>query len=173
MTREITELSGYPVKMLVKVHQKQLKDQDSAQSKIQSTPKVLPLLDEYEFENSGGLSGRVYGIPGLAEGTKIETSAVVDVQVTLPRGFVQTQDDLVAYELGLPLRESYSLDGISRNKPQLSTTIIRDAAGEIVKTQVTGDDMLVRLGATTAILLAGATAVNMLSHHLTVNVFWV
>jgi hypothetical protein len=34
-------------------------------------------------------------------------------------------------------------------------------------------DMLTTLGATTAILLGGATAVNMLSHHLTVNVFWV
>ena len=35
------------------------------------------------------------------------------------------------------------------------------------------DSNLVNLGATTAILLGGATAFNMLSHHLTVNVFWV
>jgi len=35
------------------------------------------------------------------------------------------------------------------------------------------DGYLVKLGASTGLLLAGATAVNMLSHHLTVNVFWV
>ena len=32
---------------------------------------------------------------------------------------------------------------------------------------------LVYLGGATAMLLASATAVGMLSHHLTVNVFWV
>jgi hypothetical protein len=33
--------------------------------------------------------------------------------------------------------------------------------------------MLVNLGATTGIVLGGALAVNLLSHHLTLNVFWV
>ena len=33
--------------------------------------------------------------------------------------------------------------------------------------------MITNLGASTAILLGTATAVNILSHHLTVNVFWV
>ena len=33
--------------------------------------------------------------------------------------------------------------------------------------------MIVNLGTTTAIALGAATAMNMLSHHLTVNVFWV
>jgi len=35
------------------------------------------------------------------------------------------------------------------------------------------DGLLLRLGGTTGIFLAGATAINMLSHHMTVNVFWV
>ena len=48
--------------------------------------------------------------------------------------------------------------------------------------QVTGSGLLsdtesnrdlVYLGGATAMLLASATAVGMLSHHLTVNVFWV
>ena len=57
----------------------------------------------------------------------------------------------------------------------LDESILDIVASNIV--EAVGDqettNMLVNLGASTAILLGGATAFNMLQHHLTVNVFWV
>jgi hypothetical protein len=193
MSREVTELSGYPINVLQEMYTRQLKhreDSDDATALPVVTPDVLPLLDEFEFESSGGLSGRVYGIPGVADGTKIETTVVKNVQFTVPRGYVQTEDGAVAYELGTPLRDFYSLQGISGGgggggggtMREISTSMAKAAAELAAKgVAVTApppanedaDTMLVRLGVVTAVVLGGATAVSMLSHHLTVNVFWV
>ena len=179
MMRDVTELGGYPIDMLQEMHARQLKRQDS-DATLSVTPGVLPLLDEFEFDASGGLSGRVYGIPGVADGSNIVTKEVKDVQFTVPKGYIQTDDGAVAYELGTPRRESYSLDAGSNRVRDFSSNAVGMAAG-MAKSAMTNvpaiqedpDTMLVRLGVTTAILLGGATAINMLSHHLTVNVFWV
>jgi len=181
MMREVTELGGYPVEMLKEMHARQLKRKDG-DATLSVTPSVLPLLDEFEFEASGGLSGHVYGIPGVADGTRIVTNEVKDVQLTVPKGYVQTKDGAVAYELGTPLRESYSLDAATNQVRDVSSKATNTAAG-LAKGAVSNvpvpvgeedpDTMLVRIGFATAVVLAGATAVNMLSHHLTVNVFWV
>ncbi len=181
MSREVIELSGYPVDMLQEKYRLQVTDDPGSSVSGCNSPGALPLLDEYEFQITGGLSGRVYGIPGVAEGTKIETTSVTKVQLTIPLGYVLTEDASVAYELGTPFRKvSYSLDGIDRSKIGSTANGVAQAAGDLVNDAmspnmnlVPGDDMLVRLGASTAILLTGATALNMLSHHLTVNVFWV
>lgn len=175
LSREVLELSGYPVDMLQEKYRQQLVEEGGSSLMGYIIPQALPLLDEYEFRTSGGLSGRIYGIPGVAEGSLIETPSVSQVQFTLPMGYILTDDESVAYELGTPSRtEFYSLDGIDRSSGPVQS------AGKLAKDvlltsneAVPGDDMLVRLGASTAILLAGATAVNLLSHHMTVNVFWV
>jgi len=164
MGREVVELSGYPIEMLQQMHARQLqKGETSSDLRLSTTPASLPLLDDYKFEMFGGLSGKVYGIVGLLDGTRVETSQVKDVQVTLPKGYVETHDGSVAYELGMPCtdRAGYSL-GISSGDSKI-----------VVSQLPTDTEFLVKLGASTGILLAGATAVNMLSHHLTVNVFWV
>lgn len=153
------------------------------------TPDILPLLDEFQFEPNGGVSGRAYGIPGIASGSFIQTSCVVDVEQTVPMGYIRTQDGTVAYELGLPAGGS-NYNGLEQRKAmlqnmgKLAASMARDGAG-VATTAASvagrgggvvddnGDAILVRLGGVTAALLAGATAVNMLSHHLTVNVFWV
>ena len=122
----------------------------------------------------------------MKDGTKIETSPVGQVEVTIPLGYVLTEDDGIAYELGKPLfqEEIYSLDGTTKTAirtagslgKQASSTLseaMRRRETTIGSTEEDPNVMLVRLGASTGLLLAGATAMNMLSHHLTVNVFWV
>lgn len=116
---------------------------------------------------------------GFADGTSVQTSELVQVQLTIPRGYVLTKDGSSAYELGLPLsEEGYSLD-IARMRINMNEDEIKKGlVSSIEKTgQVIGDQetttLLLNLGSATAILLASATAINMLSHHMTVNVFWV
>lgn len=186
MTREVTELSGYPIDFLQDMHTRQLKGVDTGKSAVAITPGILPFLDEFEFATGGGVSGKAYGIPGIADGTKIETSGIKDVTATVPKGFVRTADGSSAYELGVPMRESFlTLDGES------GIAAVRGAGDAVAKT-ATGalvsasggstsmgsilenpDGSLIRLAALSSTLLAGASAVGMLSHHLTVNVFWV
>lgn len=183
--REVTELGGYSIEMLQEMHARQLKekgvDSDSPNT-LSETPSALPLLDQFAFEASGGLSGQVYGIPGVADGTRIVTNEVKDVQMTVPKGYVQTKDGAVAYELGTPFRESYSLDATGTRVREASSQVANTAAGlakgamsnvPVPVAEEDPDTMLVRVGFLTAVLLGGATAINMLSHHLTVNVFWV
>ena len=173
MSHEVTEISGYPIEFLQSMLAKQIKRKESA---LRVTPSVLPYLDEFDFTKAGGMSGRVYGIPGLLDGAKIETSPVANVRTTLPKGFIRTSDGTAAYELGRPARqELLSMEqitdtgGLLRTVSNFGSKIPRDST----EIEENPDQMLVRLGASTAILLAGATAVNMISHHLTVNVFWV
>lgn len=185
LMREVTELGGYSIEMLQEMHARQLKekgvDSDSPNT-LSETPSALPLLDQFAFEASGGLSGQVYGIPGVADGTRIVTNEVKDVQMTVPKGYVQTKDGAVAYELGTPFRESYSLDATGTRVREASSQVANTAAGlakgamsnvPVPVAEEDPDTMLVRVGFLTAVLLGGATAINMLSHHLTVNVFWV
>lgn len=178
MSREVIELAGYPIDFL---QQRQVHQIQNNETKLTTPTGALPYLDDFEFSNSGGLSGIVYGVRGVADGTRIETAPVGNVQRTIPSGFVLTSDGSVAYELGTPLREDdfvYSLDGTNTRKIIKQTA---DQVGGAISTSVSTaansvedpDAMLVRLGGLTTIVLAGAVAVNMLSHHLTVNVFWV
>lgn len=181
MLKEVPELAGYPLDFLQEVHSKQISNNDT---KMQVTPGLLPYLEDYTFASAGGVSGNVYGVPGLADGTRIETSAVTNIEVTLPQGFVRTSDGKAAYELGRPQRQEF-LNGATGDKLNLaartSLGVARSGSYELLQTIKSAapdtvedaDGMLLRLGASTGILLAGATAINMLSHHLTVNVFWV
>lgn len=131
----------------------------------------------------------MYGVPGLRDGTRIETSPVGQVEVTIPLGYVLTEDIGIGYELGSPLSDEgetpYSLGGVTRTAGQAAGSLSKAAASNMaamtrkgLASSSTGDDessnaMLLQLGASTGLLLAGATAMSMLSHHLTVNVFWV
>ena len=194
MAREVTELAGYPVPFLVKMHQKSLKTDESNSSA--SVPGVLPMVDDFEFASNGGVVGRAYGIPGIADGTRINTPPLVSVEQTIPLGYVTTEEDdlgvAFSYELGLCASSSvYSLDGTERSSALLSARrLVLEGAVDSSKrlvdiakdAQVTGSGLLsdaesnrdlAYLGGATAMLLASASAVGMLSHHLTVNVFWV
>lgn len=190
MTRDIIELAGYNVEFLQSKYLETMNESDK--DEIHSiVPGVLPLIDKFEFQSNGGISGRIEGLAGIADGTTIQTSPLVHVQLTIPRGYVLTEDGSAAYELGMPLsEEKYSFDLANMLKVDASTNRANIVWQDTVQSGVkeTGKvalnlagsvsdketrDMLTNLGATTAILLGGATAVNMLSHHLTVNVFWV
>ncbi|GAX27684.1 hypothetical protein FisN_13Hh221 [Fistulifera solaris] len=173
LSREVVELSGYPLSFLVE-RQMELQNESELQKKfpklIRTSKKILPYLDDYEFTTSGGLSGAVYGVQGLAEGTRIETAPLDNLRETLPKGFVQTEC-LVLYELGSPRSQP---DDALIGKGLLSTAeAVQDLkSGEMEKVGPI-DRELVQLGALTGMLLVGASAFETLSHHLTVNVFWV
>jgi hypothetical protein len=223
ITREIPQLAGYPIPFLRKMHQRALKRQQQRQQSSGSsgdgenegkfeTPGVLPMVDNFEFTSNGGIIGRAYGLPGVADGTIIETPSLVSPERTVPLGYVTTcggegEDENgnkllgFSYELGTcgtttPMSSSssyYSLDGTERSaalaaaaRRLMSEGGVRAGAaalGDVTnKMAVAGSGLftdndanqdLVYLSGATAMLLASATAVGMLSHHLTVNVFWV
>lgn len=133
------------------------------------------------------MTGIVYGILGVAEGTRIETTPVRDLLLTLPKGYIQTKDGSVVYELGRP-RLSTQMDSLSRENAML---VARSFWGErknlkidrslSIPPAIEGvsslssllDPDVVNIGVLTVFALVGATAIESLSHHLTVNVFWV
>jgi hypothetical protein len=223
ITREVPELAGYPIPFLRKMHQRTLQQQRQQQRRRQSsdssgagekeetyeTPGVLPMVDNFEFTSNGGIIGRAYGLPGIADGTMIETPSLISPERTVPLGYVITcgregvdgddNDNEVgfSYELGTiapPSSSYYSLDGTERSAAlaaaarrlvseggivRVGASTVGDAAkkmaveGSGLLTDNDANQDLVYLGGATAMLLASATAVGMLSHHLTVNVFWV
>lgn len=176
MLKEVPELAGYPIDFLQEMHDRQIMNNETL---LEGTPGLLPYLEDYEFTSAGGVSGQIFGVAGLADGTRIETSVVTSIEVTLPQGFVRTSDGSAAYEVGRPKREEFSttnrgtvVDETLAQGGRLLKNVNNAGALEPVSVE-DGDGMLLRLGASTGILLAGATAVSMLSHHLTVNMFWV
>jgi hypothetical protein len=208
MCEEVDELTGYPIPFL----QEQLRNNNNnnnnngdtvtsadgappANTVVMPSSEILPFLDEFEFESEGGLSGRVYGIQGVADGTRIQTTPVGNVQVTVPRGFVRTADGSVIYELGRPRSDvaatddsssSFSLSGFSSGSARSKALqkVQEEAsnwAGSLsnVQSDLTAandgdvDKDLIRLGGITALVLGGALAVDLLSHHLTISVFMV
>jgi hypothetical protein len=190
MLKEVPELAGYPIDFLQERHAADIESSDDGDDKAATrrtamggeTPALLPYLEDYEFMTAGGISGQVYGIPGLADGARIETSAVTNIELTLTKGFICTSDGSAAYELGRPKREAFadvasSLESTAKSGSYELLKTVSDNAKKLPSVSTEGmenaDGMLVRLGASAGILLAGATAMNMLAHHLTVNVFWV
>jgi hypothetical protein len=205
LLQDVPELSGYPVDFLQeRCRERQQKqppiekanrdendddyDDDDNDNHINGDSNdltsigILPYLQDYEFTAQGGVCGTVYGLKGVADGSRIETSAVTNVQETLPNGYIQTSDGSAAFELGRPIgngnEQSLVSEGwkmlSSSNGPTPSTVGVKVNSINLVPQNVDdADGLLLRLGATTGILLAGATAINMISHHMTVNVFWV
>lgn len=197
MSQEVIEISGYPIPFLQDRLQAITAQDDAAGTPgtyvLVPSSDVLPFLDEFEFESQGGLSGRVYGVAGVADGTRIQTTPVGDVQVTVPRGFVRTADGSVIYELGRPVstsatsdNSSYSLSDMASSADARSKALrkVQDEASawagslsnikaDLNLKEADVDSDLIRLAGITAVVLGGALAVDLLSHHLTINMFWV
>ena len=199
LIEETPELSGYPIDFLqARYNEQQTRGFKSDNEDEKVTKKVdlppssdtttiptlleaLPFLDDYEFSNEGGICGNVYGLDCVADGSRITTPAVINVKESLPKGYIQTSDGSALFELGRPIGN----DERSKNTPSgvevVAKKSIENAAGIVSNIDLNAvsydaddaDGLLLRLGATTGILLAGATAINLLSHHMTVNVFWV
>jgi hypothetical protein len=169
---EVTELCGYPIPFLLERYAEMRASNDTT---FDTSSDVLPYLDDFSFENNGGLSGRVSGIIGVADGTKIQTTPVGDLRSTIPKGFVRTDDGAVIYELGRPASDfTYDVNRDAKSKlSKAASSVMSRAPKDLVVSDVVPDAELVRLGALTATIIAGAAAFESLSHHLTVNVFWV
>ena len=129
------------------------------------------------IKSDGGVSGLSYGLPGIADGVSVRTTAVTDIEKTVIMGYVRTADGSAAYELGSPAGSIYSEDmrqNMLENVARTAGTLMR--SGVPAAAEGGGDSMdsnLVNLAGTTALILGAASAVGMLSHHLTVNIFWV
>jgi len=205
LLQDVPELAGYPVDFLQLKYQEQQQKQKQQKKKTKKEEEdvpvigILPYLQDYEFTTQGGVVGTVYGLEGVAEGSRIETSTLEGVQETLRLGYVETTEG-IAFEVGRPMSKMLDdgSDGdantpwkILSNSPAAGATAssvasslqsvtqqgvsqLASSASSSSSSELQGtDELLVRLGATTGILLAGATAINMISHHMTVNVFWV
>lgn len=168
------ELAGYPFPYLVD------RLQEATYKPTNWKGEILPYLDTFCFTSNGGISGAVYGIPGVADGTQIQTTPVGNVDVTIPRSFVQTSDGTI-YELGQPLDKASSSSVVQTAATQLESRLVGGEKGSATSTRDTEgggalsvlDPEVINLGALTALVVGSAWAVGALSHHLTVNVFWV
>jgi len=220
LVADTPELQGYPLPFLVERLREMMRWDDNDDDKPsrrrktmdddddRSTPKislimpvVLPYLDEFRFTTRGGLTGTVYGVPGVADGTPIQTTPVGDVPGTLPHRYVRTiseddDSDGVLYELGQPLEQQrsegdaspYPLDARSRNNyakdwqrngKEVAANMLASHRNDFLASSnddsggSSVDPELIQLAGWTGLVVAGAAAVETLSHHLTVNVFWV
>ena len=191
LVKDSVELAGYEVEYVRRRYEADVKTRedwkgyrigDGGDSKEFGTaPGVLPLLESFEFHPDGGVSGLSYGLPGIADGVSVRTTAVTDIEKTVIMGYVRTADGSAAYELGSPAGSIYSEDmrqNMLENVARTAGTLMRSGVPAAVPASAGGggdtmDSNLVNLAGTTAMLLTGASLVGMLSHHLTVNVFWV
>ena len=194
MIRDVTELSGYDVGFVRKMHAQSLKaikqpkalqqekkiddndedqdndkDQDQVQEglpKITFTPAILPLLDDFQFEPNGGITGKVFGLAGIANGAMIQTPPLDQSQLafTIPNGYVMLQlednddddddDDeynnngvssnpiRLAYELGNPLIPfENGVDDLSINTKEKRYRMLKTLANTVTSTTLTSSSM--------------------------------
>ena len=176
LSQDVPELAGYPISFLANRYASIAGD-PSFQCPPNASYRILPYLDDFVFESNGGLSGRIYGMMGLADGTRIQTAPVANVEVTLPKSFVQTADGQTMYEIGNPGTESpTAINSFKAPDMVLKTSSValkEGGASSIEKGEPLVDPDLLNLAGLTTIAIAGAYAFETLSHHLTVNVFWV
>jgi hypothetical protein len=169
MLREVTELSGYDITMLQGQYQSWISS--SNQNTSVRSEILIPYLDQYEFQTHGGVSGLVYGMSGILDGTRIETSLLIQPEYTIPRGYIQTQDEYMAFELGLPVGDGKEKPWITWTTSALESGIQGSKA--VLETSSSMSSWVKPLTVTFLTLTGATTLVNLLSHHLTVNVFWV
>ena len=192
LIKDSVELAGYEVDYVRRRYEADVKTREDWKGyrigdggdsmEFGTAPGELPLLESFEFHPDGGVSGLSYGLPGIADGVSIRTTAVTDIEKTVIMGYVRTADGSAAFELGSPAGSIYSEDmrqNMLENVARTAGTLMRSGVPPAVVPASAGgggdamDSNLVNLAGTTAMLLAAASAVGMLSHHLTVNVFWV
>ena len=192
LIKDSVELAGYEVDYVRRRYEADVKTREDWKGyrigdggdsmEFGTAPGELPLLESFVFHPDGGVSGLSYGLPGIADGVSIRTTAVTDIEKTVIMGYVRTADGSAAYELGSPAGSIYSEDmrqNMLENVARTAGTLMRSGVPPAVVPASAGgggdamDSNLVNLAGTTAMLLAAASAVGMLSHHLTVNVFWV
>lgn len=161
MINEVTELQGYTIPYL--------------QSKLQDTKQIVPYITNYEFVNNGGIKGEIYNKAGIADSSVIITDALVNVVNTLPSGYVQTVSNNdntgMVYELGYAMNDQSKLVAQRSTLLQSLSSNINDATSD-----ATSDDtvnLVKNVAGVTALALGSGIAYNLLTHHLTVNVFWV
>ena len=194
LEQEVTELSGYPLSFLAQRYLEMSQNEEENENDDddiaipETALQVLPFLDDFVFETTGGLSGRVYGVKGVAEGARIQTAPVDQVQETVPKGYVRTADGTVIFELGSPAADVPSsttkmADLAAQSLQRAAATTSRAAvaqsnllapsAEENNNNNLALDSDLVHIAALTGLVIAGSAAMGALSHHLTVNIFWV
>jgi hypothetical protein len=209
------ELAGYPVDFVLSRCEETLlakgDDDDgdtedltssSSSTLIGWSTQLLPYIDRFRFESNGGLSGNAFGLKGVQDGTRIRTDPVVNVEDSIPWGYVVTADGSVVYELGEPessdssstvgsssiIMDDVTVDKVITTTTTTTATLLTSMSNGLASKATTNgallnnnnninnallDPELIQLAGLTAVVLTGAWAMQTLSHHLTVNIFWV
>ena len=186
LVRDVPELNGFDVEYVRSRYERLLEkydvnvNDDDAVGDAGSTtepstkmptmvlPELLPLLDGYSFEKNDQMTGFAFNIPGVADGTTLTTPPLKSISAAVSKGWVESEDSSVVYELGVPF-EAFNLSGGGKS---YSLDYAKQASGSIVSGLV-DDKALASLGAVTGMLLASAAAFNTISHHMSVHVYWV
>lgn len=189
MVRDVPEFNGYTAPLVRSMYVKRRRKLDTEESEV---PPILPLIEQFTFEPNRGMSGIVYGFQGVADGTRITTPPLYELHQTIQFGYVYTREEgtsgpVLVYEIGSPSQNQYE-EGSSwldllRTRRQRQVLLPLTSSSSLGGTPLPEGTLLVRdkngptnigsLVSITAIVLGTATAVNILSHHLTVNIFWV
>jgi hypothetical protein len=190
MVRDVPEFNGYTAPLVRSMYVKRRRKVDSEDADV---PPILPLIEQFTFEPNRGMSGIVYGFQGIADGTRITTPPLYDLHQTIQLGYVYTREEgksgpVLAYEIGSPSQHQNEegdswLDILRRRRQtQILLPIISSSSslggtplqeGTMLFREENGPNNLGSLVSISAIVLGTATAANILSHHLTVNIFWV
>lgn len=192
LVADTPELAGYPTQFLVDRLQDlwttSSSDDDTLIGSINDDRpdnvdvRILPVLDAFKFESQGGLVGSCYGMEGIADGTRIQTTPVFNVQATVHQGYLRTEDGSVLYELGQPLVAAEEMDDTAQQFAGLAKKAAAQVTGysnnknkdDMATTDEGGPDAdIIRLGGLSALAIVGGMAVTSLLDHLTVTVFWV
>jgi hypothetical protein len=189
MVRDVPEFHGYTAPLIRSMYVQRRRKLDSEDADV---PPILPLIEQFTFEPNRGMSGIVYGFQGIADGTRITTPPLYDLHQTIQLGYVYTREEgksgpVLAYEIGSPSQHQYEegnlwLDILRRRRQKQVLLPINSSSslggtplqeGTMLFREENGPNNLGSLVSITAIVLGTATAANILSHHLTVNIFWI
>lgn len=190
MINEVTELHGYSISYLstkLKYINTNTDTNMNQNMDMDMNMASVPYMTNYEFVTNGGIKGEVYNKEGIADGSIIITNPLMNVRNTLPNGYVQTisnnDNDTIGiiYELGYALSNN---NGKQQQQQQYSSMMLQSLSNvnnNIMTTATTNAntenndifDLVKNVGGVTAIALGSGIVYNLLTHHLTVNVFWV
>jgi len=172
MSRECPELLGIPPSSVREIFLR------SGAPGASDVPPVRPLIDSYEFLPGDRIAGTCYGLRGVADGSGVTTPPLTALGRSAGLGFLAYEDEdtgeAVVYELGRAAEKIASTAGEGGGGTLAAETAwdVTKGAAETVLAVGEGLD-LVKLGGLAAMVLGGSTALSMIGHHLTVNVFWV
>ncbi len=159
----VPELTGYETSV-IQSHLRDIKEMPQFAALSDGGSGALPFLDNIEVSADDTLTGDVYSLPGVTDGTRIRTARLSNLSLTLPSHYAVSVDSKLFYELGTLSSASASLE-----VPKLSALPSLDQSMLTSANEIPLNSIV----ALSAAVISSSFLFNLLSHHLTLNVFWV